>query len=157
VVTKSKEIGQILIRTDLWHNFGMFPSPMKMKRIWIVGFLSVLSLGGWAQTEIFSPMKDALKAGSAKELVKHFKESVDIDLDGDERTYSKAQAELVLRDFFKKHAVTDFSIIHDGSSKGGLQYAIGRYVSGPENYYVIIRVKEEEGLHLIHEIKFRKE
>ena len=130
---------------------------MKIRRVYLVGFLSFLSLTGWSQTEIFSPMKDALKAGSAKELVKHFNESVDIDLDGDERTYSKAQAELVLRDFFKKHVVNDFNILHDGASKGGLQYAIGRYVSAAESYNVLIRVKEVGGTHLIHEIKFRKE
>jgi hypothetical protein len=130
---------------------------MRLSRIRIVMFFMVLSIAASAQTEIFVPMKDALKAGSAKELVKHFNESVDIDLDGDERTFSKAQAELILRDFFKKHPVTDFSILHDGSSRGGLQYAIGRYVSSAESYNVLIRVKEVGNVHLIHEIKFRKE
>jgi hypothetical protein len=130
---------------------------MKMNRIYMSGLFCVGCLTGWTQTDIFTPMKDALKAGSAKELVKHFNESVDIDLDGDERTYSKAQAELVLRDFFKKHAVTDFNILHDGASKGGLQYAIGLYVSSGESYNVLIRVREIGSAHLIHEIKFRKE
>ena len=123
----------------------------------MVGLLSMLSLSGWSQAEIFTPMKDALKSGSAKELVKHFNQSVDIDLDGDERTYSKPQAELVMRDFFKKHAVTDFNILHNGASKQGLQFAIGRYLCADGSYNVLIRVKEVDSEHLIHEIKFRKE
>lgn len=151
-----KKINQIIIQIVLWHNFG--PSnTMKMRRMCLVAFLSVLSLTAWAQAEIFNPMKDAIKAGSAKELVKYLNPSVDINLDGNFSTYSKAQAEFVLRDFFKKHAVTDFNIVHTGSSKGGLQYAIGRYLSSGESYNVLIRVKEVENTHLIHEISFVKE
>jgi hypothetical protein len=131
---------------------------MKMRTISLIGFLSVLSLTGWAQAEIFNPMKDALKAGSAKELVKYLNQSVDINLDGNFNSYSKAQAEFVLRDFFKKHVVTDFNIVHTGSSKDGvLQFAIGRYVSSSESYNVLIRVKKVESGHLIHEINFVKE
>jgi Domain of unknown function (DUF4783) len=107
--------------------------------------------------DIFAPMKDALKAGNSKELVKTFNTSVDMNLDGDVKTYSKAQAEFVLKDFFKKHAVTDFSIVHTGSSKGGLQFAIGRYASNNESYNVLIRVKEVEGVFLVHEINFVRE
>jgi Domain of unknown function (DUF4783) len=130
---------------------------MSMRKLYLAGVLSVWSIAGWAQQDVFTPMKDALKAGSAKELVKYFNQSIDIDLDGDERTYSKVQAELVLREFFKKHVVTDFNIIHNGSSKGGLQYIIGSYISGADRYNVLIRVKDVENEHLIHEIKFRKE
>jgi hypothetical protein len=130
---------------------------MKMRTKCLVGIFSFLSLTVWAQSEIFTPMKDALKAGSAKELVKYLNQSVDINLDGNFSTYSKAQAEFVFRDFFKKHVVTDFNIVHTGSSKGGLQFAIGRYVSTGESYNVLIRVKEVENTHLIHEISFVKE
>lgn len=107
--------------------------------------------------DIFAPMKDALKAGNAKELVKTFNVSVDMNMDGDVKTYSKAQAELVLKDFFKKHAVSDFAVVHTGSSKGGLQFAIGRYTSNNESYNVLIRVREVEGNFLVHEINFVKE
>lgn len=123
----------------------------------LIGFLSFLSASALAQAEIFAPMKDALKAGSAKELVNYLNQSVDINLEGNVSTYSKAQAEFVFRDFFKKHAVTDFSIVHTGASKGGLQFAIGRYLSTGESYNVLIRVKEVEGVNLIHEINFVKE
>jgi hypothetical protein len=107
--------------------------------------------------ELFNPMKDALKTGNAKEVVKFFNTSVDMNVEGNVDTYSKAQAEFVLRDFFKKHPATDFNIVHTGSSKGGLQFAIGRYVSNGDNYNVLLRVKDVAGVNLIHEINFVKE
>ena len=107
--------------------------------------------------ELFNPMKDALKTGNAKEVIKFFNTSVDMNVEGNVDTYSKAQAEFVLRDFFKKHPPTDFNIVHTGSSKGGLQFAIGRYTSSSDSYNVLLRVKEVEGVNLIHEINFVKE
>jgi hypothetical protein len=123
----------------------------------LMGFCGLLSFNTWAQGDIFAPMKEALKAGSAKELVKYLNQSVDINLEGNVSTYSKAQAEFVFRDFFKKHPVTDFNIVHTGSSKGGLQFAIGRYLGTGESYNVLIRLKDVEGANLIHEINFVKE
>ena len=119
--------------------------------------LLVSSLVAKAQTEIFNPIKDAIKSGNAKEVVKYFNQQVDITLERNSNTQSKAQAEFVLRDFFKQHPITDFNIIHTGSSKGGLQYAIGRYVSTGESFNVLMRVREVSGVFLVHEISFVKE
>ena len=130
---------------------------MKKRMVLLMGFCGLLSLNAWAQGDIFAPMKEALKAGSAKELVKYLNQSVDINMEGNVSTYSKAQAEFVFRDFFKKHPVTDFNIVHTGSSKGGLQFAIGRYLGTGESYNVLIRLKDVEGANLIHEINFVKE
>jgi hypothetical protein len=130
---------------------------MKSK-MWVFTFVFALitSLVS-AQADIFSPMKDALKAGSAKEMVKHLNQSVDINLEGEVNTYSKAQAEFVLRDFFKKYPVSDFTIEHTGASKNGLQYAIGNYKSNKDQFNVLIRVKQSANVYLIHEISFVKE
>lgn len=110
-----------------------------------------------AQSEIFNPMKEAIKAGDAVALVKTLAQSVDINLEGNINTYSKAQSEFVLKDFFKKHPVNDFSIVHMGSSKGGLQFAIGRYLSGASSYNVLMRVRQVGEVYLVHEISFVKE
>ncbi|MBL7860389.1 MAG: DUF4783 domain-containing protein [Cyclobacteriaceae bacterium] len=120
-------------------------------------FLALSTQLVWAQAEIFSPIKDALKTGSAKEMVKHLNQSVDINLEGEINTYSKAQGEFVLRDFFKKYPVSDFTIEHTGSSKSGLQYAIGNYKSSNDQFNVLIRVKQSGSVYLIHEISFVKE
>lgn len=106
--------------------------------------------------DVFVPMKDAIKASNAKEVIKFFNASVDMNLAGEISMYSRAQAEFVLRDFFKKYPATEFRIQHTGSSKGGLQFAIGEYVSNNDVFDVLIRVKEVSGTYLIHEINFVK-
>ena len=127
-----------------------------MKNLFGIVLLMSIVTFGKAQT-LFTPMKNALKAGDAKELVKYLNTSVDLNLEGEVNTYSKAQAEFVLRDFFKKHAPTDFTIVHTGSSKAGLQFAIGKYQSGTDSYDVLMRVREVEKTYLIHEMSFTKE
>ncbi len=151
---------QKIVRASLWHNFGLLLQFMKyskiLKPLVLVG-LVIASMVGRAQTEFFNPIKDAIKSGNAKEVVKYFNQQVDITLERNSNTQSKAQAEFVLRDFFKQHPITDFTIIHTGSSKGGLQYAIGRYVGTGESFNVLMRVREVSGEFLVHEISFVKE
>ena len=127
-----------------------------MKKFAVVGVLMLSGLVCWSQN-IFAPMTEAVKSGDAKELVKYFNTSVDLNLEGEVNTYSKAQAEFVIRDFFKKHAPTDFNIVHSGSSKKGLQFAIGKYQSGSDSYDVLMRVREAGKTYLIHEMSFTKE
>jgi hypothetical protein len=126
------------------------------EKILFTGLIFIITLSGWSQT-IFTPMRDAVKAGDAKDLAKYFNTSIDLNLEGEVNTYSKAQAEFVLRDFFKKHTAGDFNIVHTGSSKGGLQFAIGKYQSGPDSYNVLLRVREVDKIFLIHEMSFTKE
>lgn len=134
---------------------------MKIRSVYSIAlvWLLVIFAGNEAiaQADIFAPFKEVIKAGNSKDMVKFLNQSVDMNLDGEVNTYSKAQAEFALRDFFKKHPPRDFSIVHTGSSKGGLQFAIGRYLSNSESYSALIRVKEVEGSYLIHEINFVKE
>lgn len=110
-----------------------------------------------AQSETFNAIKEAIKTGNSKEVVKYFNQSVDINLEGAINTHSKVQAEFVLREFFKKHPLTDFTIVHTGSSKGGLQYAIGKYICATENFIVTIRMREVGKTLLANEISFIKE
>ncbi len=129
-----------------------------MKRFFL--FLTVwtgLVVTSFAQPELFNPVRDAIKKGDVSALVKTFAVSVDINLEGNISTYSKAQSEFVLKEFFKKHPVTDFAIMHTGSSKGGLQFAVGRYLTGGEVYTVLIRVRQVGEPYLVHEISFVKE
>jgi hypothetical protein len=130
---------------------------MKNVKWALVFFLGVSATGVFAQAELFASMKEAIKANNPKELVRNFNQSVDINIEGDINNYSKAQAEFVLRDFFKKHPAGDFNVLHTGSSPNGLKYAIGKYQSGSDSYNVLIRVKETDKQYFVHEISFIKE
>ena len=117
-----------------------------------VGFQSVS-----AQGDVIDQVKETIKAGSAKELSRYLNQTVDVTLDGNVQSYSKAQAEFVFRDFFKQHPPSEFSIIHQGSSKGGQPFAIGQFKSGGETYRVFMKIKAINSQQLVHEISFAKE
>jgi len=137
-----------------------FNSIMKQFNFLVIIFLIIMGITPKqlkAQAELFNPIKEAIKAGNAKEAVKFFSSSVDINLEGTINTHNKVQAEFVLRDFLKKHVATEFNIVHTGSSKGGLQYAIGRYICVGEGFIVTIRMREVANVYLVNEISFIKE
>ncbi|UII22770.1 DUF4783 domain-containing protein [Fulvivirga ligni] len=110
-----------------------------------------------AQGDIINDVKEAIKTGSSKEIAKFFNQNVDVTLDGEMQSYSKTQAEFVMKDFFKNNPPTSFTIVHQGASKGGLPYAIGQYLSNDQTYRVWVRIKSSSNKYLIHEISFIKE
>jgi hypothetical protein len=116
-----------------------------------------ISLNGFGQGEIIDDVKNAIKTGSSKEIAKFLNANVDVTLDGNMQSYSKTQAEYVLKDFLVNHPPSSFTIVHQGSSKGGLPYAIGQYLSNGETFRVWMRIKNTDGKFLIHEISFIKE
>lgn len=126
-------------------------------RIFIIAILTVFGFSGKAQEDIIHNVEAALKIGSSKELARYFNQTVEINLEGEISSYSKMQAEYVLKDFFRKNPPEDFKIIHNGSSKGGLKYAIGRYSCKRGDFRVWMRIKEFGGKLLVYEMNFFKE
>lgn len=141
--------------------FWVYLSAMRRKRFFwgvVLGSALFATNPVLAQNnEVIDQVKEAIKAGSAKELSKYLSQTIDVTIDGKIQNYSKAQAEFVLRDFFKAHPPSDFSIMHQGSSKGGQPFAIGKYTSGTDQYRVWMKIKAANKDQLIHEISFVKQ
>ncbi|AKD02755.1 DUF4783 domain-containing protein [Pontibacter korlensis] len=111
-----------------------------------------------AQGDAMNSVKQAMKAGSAKDLSRSFGNMVEITLDGSEATsYSSTQAEFVMKNFFSKNAPVDFSVNHNGTSDKGQLYAIGTYTSKGGSYTVLIRMKSSGDKYLIHSMNFIKD
>jgi hypothetical protein len=119
--------------------------------------LSIQMFSVFGQTGVIDQVKETIKAGSAKELSKYLYQTVDVTIEGNLQSYSKAQAEFVFRDFFKQHPPSEFSIIHQGSSKGGQPFAIGQFKSDADTYRVFMKIKATNNEQLLQEISFSKE
>jgi hypothetical protein len=128
---------------------------MKMRNVLVLALM--LMAAAVSAQDIFGPMKAAIKAGNGDELSKHFNQNLDVNIEGNLNAFSKTQAAFAVTEFFKAHPPTDFAIVHKGASQGGLQFAIGKYVSGQDTYTVMMRVKEVGKAMLIHDISFVKE
>lgn len=115
------------------------------------------SISAHAQNEVINNLRTAIKAGSSKELVKNFNSMVELNFDGAKSNYSKSQAELVMKEFFKKYPPDDFQYIHKGSSKEGLTYVIGKYNYAGGSFRVWILIKKFDTQYLVELINFNKE
>lgn len=127
-----------------------------MKQITILFILCAAGYNLLAQSSITDNAASAVGAGNAKELAKLFGNNIDLAVADKEGVYSSAQAELILKDFFAKHSPKAFTIIHQGTSKQGLQYIIGNLVSD-QNYRVSFYIKKQGQVLSIQQLRIDAE
>lgn len=97
----------------------------------------------------------AIKSGNAVAVSKYFDNTVEITVNGKSTNYSKAQGEVVLRDFFANNAVKSFSVLHQGES-GGSEFCIGTLTTSNGNYRTTLNLKQKGDKQTLQEIKFEK-
>jgi len=121
-------------------------------------FSSLVIGKSYSQNEsLFADIRSALKAGSAKELSRHFHDNIQLNITGESGNYSKVHAEIYLKEFFKKKEPISFEYVIQRSTKGDLQYAIGNYIHSEGTYLVLIRAKKIDGKEKIYMIDFSEE
>ena len=103
---------------------------------------------------IVEDITSAIKAGSSKDLAKYFGPTLEIILPGSEGTFSKAQAEMIMKDFFAKSVPVSFVVNQKGNSAGGAQFIIGTYKNKSEKLNVYILLKPVSNQLMIQQIHF---
>ncbi len=98
----------------------------------------------------------ALKSGNAAQMAIYFDNTVDITLPEKSNSYSKSQAEVILRDFFNNNPVKDFTVIHKGDNAGS-QYFIGKLVTKNSTYRTTVFMKQRGDKQFLQEIRFENE
>lgn len=96
----------------------------------------------------------ALRAGSASEVSKYLDDNIDLTVPDKSDNYSKAQAQLIIKDFFSNNAVKGFDLKHKGDSKDG-HYAIGTLQTSSGNFRTNVFTKVKKGKEVIREIRFQ--
>lgn len=127
--------------------------------IWIIVFLSMTIPGRSSifleYADVQKEISDAIRAGNVTALARYFNATIDLSLPGNESTYNKAQAELVMKDFFQKNPPLSFTINHTGSSKDGSLFFIGTYVTTQQkSYRTYYLVKKSGEKYLIQQLQF---
>jgi hypothetical protein len=131
-------------------------NPMK-KIVLLVFNVFLISFVAAAQNDVLNSVKVQFKQGNAREIARYLNDMVEINIDGEKGNYSKTQAEFILKDFFKRNTPVDYQKIHQGSSKEGLTFTIGRYSYAGGSYRVYLVVKQFKGNYLIDTIDFSRE
>ncbi len=97
----------------------------------------------------------AIKNGDAAEISKYFDNTVEITLPDKSNSYSKSQAELVLRDFFNTNVVKDFEVLHKGDNAGS-QFCIGTLQTKNGIFRTTIFLKQKGEKQVLQELRFEK-
>ena len=123
-----------------------------MKKIFTI-LATVFALSSFTTFTGLSDVISAIKAGNAASVSKYFDNTVEITINGKSTNYSKAQGEVVLRDFFANNVVKSFTVLHQGQS-GGSEFCIGTLVTTNGNFRTTLNLKQKGDKQTLQEIKF---
>jgi hypothetical protein len=95
----------------------------------------------------------AMRSGNSTLIAKYFDDRVDISMPDKSNSYSKSQAELVLKDFFSNNPVKNFEIIHKGENAGS-QFCIGTLSTKNGSFRTTIFMKQKGEGQVLQELRF---
>ena len=95
-----------------------------------------------------------IRKGDASGLAKSFGTNVEISMKDAQNSYSKSQAEAVLKNFFSIHVPKTFVVIHQGQSPEGAKYFIGTLSTSAGTYRTYVYAKQVNNAFVIQEIRF---
>lgn len=96
----------------------------------------------------------ALRTGNSAELSKFFDDNVELTLPDKSDNFSRAQAQLILKDFFGNNGVKGFDLKHKGDSPGG-HFCIGTLQTNAGNFRTNVFMKTKNGKEVVKEIRFQ--
>ncbi len=110
-----------------------------------------------ADDDIITNIVAAITAGDAKKLAVYFNSTVDLTVPSGDGTYSKSQAEMIVKNFFSQYPPVSFKINQQGSSNEGAQFSIGTLLTKTAKFRTYILLKKINGIPLIHQLQFESE
>jgi Domain of unknown function (DUF4783) len=113
---------------------------------------SMIMLTSFAQPSTIDEVIGALRTGDADGLSKYFDDNVEVTLPVKSDTYSKAQAQVILKDFFDNNNVKGFELKHKGDSPGG-HYCIGTLQTKSGNFRAHVFMRSKGNKEVVKEIR----
>ena len=95
----------------------------------------------------------SINAGNSTRLSSYFDNTIEITFPEKSNSYSKNQAEIVIRDFFVLHQVRSFDVLHKGENIGS-QYCIGILTTKNGIFRTTVYLKQKGDRQLLQEIRF---
>jgi Domain of unknown function (DUF4783) len=120
-------------------------------------FFTLLTIGTLLSSFVaFSSIDEVIngmKNGNAADVARFFDNTVEINMPDKPNSYSKSQAELVLKDFFSSNIVKNFTVIHKGENSGS-QFCIGTLATKTSTYRTTIYMKQKGDKQVLQTITF---
>ena len=116
--------------------------------------ITFIVLSSFTQQGNIDEVIGALRSGNADDLSKYFDDNVELTLPDKSDNYSKAQAVLILKDFFGNNSVKNFDVKHKGDT-GGSQFCIGTLQTKSGNFRTTVFMKMKGTKELVKNIRFQ--
>ena len=97
----------------------------------------------------------AMRAGNVGQLAQYLDTHVDIALPEKSDTYSKSQAEMIIRDFFTTNGVKNFLVKNKGVGTGGSEFCVGVLQTRNGDYRTTLFMKQKGDRQLLQELRFQ--
>jgi len=115
--------------------------------------VATVMMSSFAQPGTIDDVIGAIRSGDAEELSKYFDDNVELTLPVKSDSYSKAQAQVILKDFFGNNGVKGFELKHKGDSPGG-HYCIGTLQTKSGSFRAHVFLKAKGSKEVVKEIRF---
>ncbi len=116
--------------------------------------VTMVMMSSFTQPSTIDEVIGALRSGDSESLSKYFDDVVELTLPVKSDSYSKAQAQVILKDFFDNNAVKGFELKHKGDSPGG-HYCIGTLQTKSGSFRAHVFMKAKGGKEVVKEIRFQ--
>jgi hypothetical protein len=97
-----------------------------------------------------------LRKGDASVMARYFDQTVEVVLPESRNSYTRNQAEVLIRDFFNIHNVTQFEVLHKGTQSNA-QYCIGILQTRKGKFRTTVYLRRKEDRQLVQELRFERE
>jgi len=115
---------------------------------------SVIMLSSFTKQSNIDAVIGALRSGSANDLSIYLDDKVELTMPDQSDSYSKAQAVLILKDFFNNNDVKSFEVKHKGDGGGG-QFCVGTLQTRSGNFRTTVFMKVKNNKEVVKEIRFQ--
>ncbi|HEX4850756.1 MAG TPA: DUF4783 domain-containing protein [Puia sp.] len=113
--------------------------------LFLISFRSIFSIDAVAT---------AIRSGNVNQLSPYLDYRVDISLPDKSDTYSKSQAEMVIRDFFANIGVRNFQVKQKGENNEFV-YCVGILETQNGNYRTSLFLKQKGDKQFLQELRFQ--
>lgn len=120
-------------------------------QITILFLLAVLTVSFTQKDDIVA----ALKTGNVEKMSKYFDNTIDVTVPGKSNSFSKGQAELVIKDFFNLNKVKNFELQHSGSNPSS-NFIIGTLTTAGGTYRTTVYMRTKGDKQLIQGVEFEQ-
>lgn len=125
-----------------------------MKKILLLFCISLFTYQAYTQNQ--EAITSSFETGNVEKLSQFLDETVDLTVLQNEGIYSKAQAKVILKNFFATNTPSKYTLQHQGGSETA-KYVIGSLTSNNKSYRVYFLYKKANNKITIQKIRIEND